>query len=84
MKKIMTLAAGAAALTLISGCAAIGADRNQDGTYRPNAKLPDGNSNNRVDSLKPQAPTNEGPSYTRPEAVRPEDRSDELLGGPDA
>ena len=82
MKNVMKLAASAAALAMVSGCAYIGADRNPDGTYRPNAELPDGNGDNSVDALKPQEPSNQGPSYTRTESVRP-DKSDELLGGPD-
>lgn len=83
MKNITKLTIGAGALILLSGCAYIGADRNADGTYRPNAQLPDGNSENRVDSLKPSSTENEGPSYSRSESVRPERPSDELLGGPD-
>jgi len=83
VKNLTKLVAGAGALIMVSGCANIGADRNADGTYRPNAQLPDGNSSNRVDSLKPREPANEGPSYTRSEKVLPERRSDELLGGPD-
>ena len=82
MKNFMKLAIGASALIMISGCANIGADRNADGTYRPNAELPDGNAENRVDALKPQEPSNQGPSYSKTESVRP-DKSNELLGGPD-
>ncbi len=82
MKSIMKYAAGAAAMLAITGCAYIGADRNADGTYRPNAELPDGNADNSVDALKPKEPSNQGPSYSRTESVRP-DKSDELLGGPD-
>ena len=85
MKNLMKYAACAAALVMVSGCAyfgAIGADRNADGTYRPNAELPDGDGDNSVDALKPQEPGNQGPSYSRTESVRSED-SDELLGGPD-
>lgn len=83
MKKITKLAAGASALMFVTGCAYIGADQNADGTYKPNARLPDGNSENRVDSLKPNATENAGPSYSNTEKVRPDRRSDELLGGPD-
>ena len=83
MKKITKLIVGAGALLLMSGCAYIGSDRNPDGTFKPNAKLPDGNSENRVDSLKPSATENEGPSYSKSEEVRPERGSDELLGGPE-
>ena len=83
MKTITKLAVSAGAALLVSGCAYIGLDRNQDGTYRPNAELPEDNIDNRVDALKPKAPTNEGPSYSRTESVRPDSRSDELLGGPD-
>lgn len=83
MKKVTKLVVGAGAVLLMSACANIGADRNADGTYRPNAKLPDGNADNRVDSLKPREPSNQGPSYSRSEEVRPERRSDELVGGPD-
>lgn len=78
----MKITAGVAAAITVSGCAYIGADRNADGTYRPNAELPGGNNNNSVDALKPQEPSNQGPSYSRTEPVRP-DKSDELLGGPD-
>ena len=83
MKNITKLIAGAGAILLVAGCANIGADRNADGTYRPNAKLPDGNADNLVDELKPREPVNRGPSYSRTEDVRPERRVDELLGGPD-
>lgn len=79
MKNFTKLAASFGALTMMAGCAYIGADRNADGTYRPNAELPDSGAENRVDSLKPKAPSNEGPSYSRTEDVR----SDELLGGPE-
>lgn len=82
MKKFMKLAISASTFIIISGCAYIGADRNADGTYRPNAELPDGNAENRVDALKPQEPSNQGPSYSKTESVRP-DKSNELLGGPD-
>ena len=83
MKKITKLIAGAGALLLVSGCAYIGADQNADGTYKPNARLPGGNSENRVDALKPTAAENDGPSYSKTEEVRPERGSDELLGGPE-
>jgi len=82
MKNFMKLAIGASTFIMISGCAYIGADRNADGTYRPNAELPGANGENRVDALKPQEPANQGPSYSKTESVRP-DKSDELLGGPD-
>ena len=79
MKNLTKIAAGASALLMMSGCAYIGADRNADGTFLPNAELPDGDNENRVDSLKPRADENAAPNYSRSEEVR----SDELLGGPD-